>query len=75
MLGVPERPEFDHPTSILYFEVADIQAAAAALRARGARFESDPHRVAQLETHDVWLADFRDSESNVLALMSHVPRA
>jgi methylmalonyl-CoA/ethylmalonyl-CoA epimerase len=75
MLGIPEKPELDHPSSILYFEVEDIQAATAALRNRGVRFEGDPHRVAQLERHDVWLAEFRDSEENVLALMSHVPRA
>jgi hypothetical protein len=25
--------------------------------------------------HDLWLAEFRDSEENVLALMSEVPRA
>ena len=75
MLGVPEKPEFDHPTSILYFEVEDIRAAGAALGARGVRFENDPHKIAELERHDVWLAEFRDSENNVLALMSHVPRA
>ena len=25
MLGPPEKPEFDHPSSILYFKVEDIQ--------------------------------------------------
>ena len=25
--------------------------------------------------YDLWLADFRDSEGNLLALMSEVPRA
>lgn len=75
MLGLPEKPEFDHPSSILYFEVEDIQAATAALRGRGVRFEGDPHQIAQLERHDLWMAFFRDSEQNLLALMSHVPRA
>ena len=27
MLGTPERPDLDHPSSILYFKVDDIDAA------------------------------------------------
>jgi methylmalonyl-CoA/ethylmalonyl-CoA epimerase len=26
MLGIPSEPEFDHPSSIIYFRVADIEA-------------------------------------------------
>lgn len=74
MLGVPEKAEFDHPSSILYFKVPDIQRAHATLVGRGVRFESEPHVVAKMPTYDLWLADFRDSEGNVLALMSEVPR-
>jgi predicted enzyme related to lactoylglutathione lyase len=74
MLGVPEKPEFDHPSSILYFKVPDIQAAHASLAERGVRFGSPPHLVAKLPSHDLWLADFRDSEGNQLALMSEVAR-
>ena len=69
MLAIPERPEFDHPSSILYFKVEDIQAVYDALVGRGARFESKPMLIAPMETHDLWLAEFRDSENNVLALM------
>ncbi len=32
MLTRPEKPEFDHASSILYFVVPDIQAAHAALK-------------------------------------------
>ena len=31
MLAIPERPDLDHPSSILYFKVKDIEAAHAAL--------------------------------------------
>jgi methylmalonyl-CoA/ethylmalonyl-CoA epimerase len=72
MLSIPERGEFDHPTSILYFRVADIQAAANELRARGVTFEEEPHRIARLPDHDLWIGAFRDSEGNMLALMSEV---
>ena len=74
MLDHPEKPEFDHASSILYFAVPDIQAAHAAMKAKGARFEDDPHLVARLPDHDLWMTFFRDTEDNVLALMSEVKR-
>jgi methylmalonyl-CoA/ethylmalonyl-CoA epimerase len=58
--------------SILYFRVADIQAAYGELSARGARFEGEPHRVARMPDHELWMAFFRDPEGNLLALMSEV---
>jgi methylmalonyl-CoA/ethylmalonyl-CoA epimerase len=42
------------------------------LRQRGVTFVTAPHLVAKLPDHDLWLADFRDSEENILALMSEV---
>ena len=75
MLGLPDAPEFDHPASILYYRVADIDAAHAALVARGVSFRQPPHRVARLATADLYLADFRDSEGNACCLMSEVARA
>jgi methylmalonyl-CoA/ethylmalonyl-CoA epimerase len=69
MLGTPERPDLDHPSSILYFKVDDIDAAYEALAKRGVHFETKPMLVAPMQTYDLWLAEFRDSENNVLALM------
>jgi len=74
MLSPPERPEFDHPASILYFKVADIKAAHARLVEHNVKIESEPHMVARMADHDLWLADFRDSEGNIMAFMSEVPR-
>ena len=50
MVGVPERPELDHPSSIISFRGDDIDAAAKALRTRGVGFETEPHRVHRAET-------------------------
>ena len=75
MLGPAEKPEFDHPGSILYYKVADIAATHARLRAAGVAFEAEPHLVARLPQHDLHLAFFRDSEGNYLGLMSEVARA
>jgi methylmalonyl-CoA/ethylmalonyl-CoA epimerase len=72
MLGPASEPEFDHPASILYFRVPDIQAAYEALLARGVRFEDKPHLVARMPDHELWLTFLRDLDNNLFALMSEV---
>jgi len=74
MLSTPESPEFDHPGSVLYYKVQDINASYDALRKRGVQFIDAPHLIAQLADHDLWMVFFRDSEENTLGLMSEVPR-
>jgi len=74
MLGIPEKPEFDHPASIIYYLVTDIGATVKALRDRGVTVEAEPHFVTKLEKADLWLAFIRDSEGNPVGLMSEVPR-
>jgi methylmalonyl-CoA/ethylmalonyl-CoA epimerase len=74
MLDRAEKPEFDHPSSVLYFAVPDIRAAFAKLRESGVHFEDEPHLIAKMPTHDLWMTFFRDSEENLLALMSEVAR-
>lgn len=75
MLSVPEKPEFNHPASILYYRVGDIEAAHAELTARGVVFTDTPHLIAKMPDHDLWMAFFRDSEGNLLGLMCEKPRA
>jgi predicted enzyme related to lactoylglutathione lyase len=72
MLGKPEAPEHDHPGSVLYFDVPDIEAAHAELRRRGVTFDGEPHLIAKMPDHDLFMAFFEDSEGNLLALMSEV---
>lgn len=74
MLSRPEKPEHDHPSSILYFAVPDIQGAHLKMKANGARFEDEPHLVAKMPDHDLWMTFFRDSENNLMGLMSEVKR-
>jgi methylmalonyl-CoA/ethylmalonyl-CoA epimerase len=74
MLDRAEKPEFDHPSSVLYFAVPDIRSAYGKLKDSGVRFEDEPHMIAEMPTHDLWMTFFRDSEGNLLALMSEVAR-
>ena len=72
MVSVPTDVEFDHPGSILYFRVDDIQSVYATYRERGVTFRGEPHLVARMPDHELWMAFFQDSEGNTLALMSEV---
>jgi len=74
MLGTADRPEIDHPASIIYYKVDDIERVYQVFAARGVEFIVKPHLVAPMPTYDLWLADFKDSEGNILALMSEVPK-
>jgi methylmalonyl-CoA/ethylmalonyl-CoA epimerase len=73
MLGVPENADGDHPGSVLYFTVSDIQASHDALEARGVTFRQAPHLIARLADREVWMAFFEDTEGNTLALMAEPP--
>ena len=75
MLGTASSQEYDHPSSILYFRVADIQAGYQQLVGKGADIVAPPRLIAPMPTHDLWMTAFRDSEGNIHQLMSEVPRS
>src|SRR5437588_2852112 len=56
MLSRPEKPEGERFSAALYFKVADIAAAHQALAARGVVFEAEPHLVARMPDHELWMA-------------------
>ncbi len=68
MITVPEKPEFDHPASVLYFRVENIDATFAELVARGVAFDDAPHLVGKMGTTEIWMAFFRDAERHLLAI-------
>ncbi|HEX7119892.1 MAG TPA: VOC family protein [Longimicrobiales bacterium] len=82
MLGLPEggggrepgRAQREHPGSVLYFDVGDIGEAHGVLEGRGVEFLAAPHRVADLGTHELWMAFFRDPDGHTLALRSRVEK-
>lgn len=74
MLTVPEGAEFEAPGSILYFSVRDIQRAHEVLAGKGTVFVRPPHCLADMGSHELWMAFFGDGEGNTLALMSEVAK-
>jgi methylmalonyl-CoA/ethylmalonyl-CoA epimerase len=74
MLGVAEKPEFDHPASIIYYTVEDIHKMHELLTSRGVQFESNPHLVARMPDYELWMAFFRDVDNNMLALMCEIKK-
>ena len=69
MLSVAEKTEFDHPTSILYYSVEDIDASRRLLADRDVKFEGEPQVTHRTEDYELWLVLFRDPEGNPLVLM------
>lgn len=74
MLAVPENDEVDHESSTVYFRVDDLQFAYAELSERGVEFVDEPHLIAKLPDHELWMAFFRDPDGNLMGLMSEVRR-
>lgn len=70
MLDKPEKTEAG--TSIIYFKVPEINQAHEQMKSRGVEFVDKPHLIARLPDHELWMTFFRDSEGNLLSIMSEV---
>ncbi|MDT0161394.1 VOC family protein [Bacillus sp. AG4(2022)] len=73
MLSLPEKEEFAHPSSVLYFQVGDIRQSYRELAEKGAGFTGEPHMVAKMGDTETWMAFFQDTEGNTHALTSDIP--
>jgi methylmalonyl-CoA/ethylmalonyl-CoA epimerase len=72
MLSRPEAPEHDHPGSVLYFRMPDIETAYRRLTEDGVAFSGPPHAVHREPGRELRMAFFTDTEGNTLALMAWV---
>ena len=70
MLDAPAKAQSEQYSSIIYFQVPNLHTAFQVLSARGMAFEAEPHLVAKMPDHELWMAFFRDLDGNLLALMS-----
>jgi methylmalonyl-CoA/ethylmalonyl-CoA epimerase len=71
----PEAGSFSPASSVLYFRTADIAIAVREMTAKGVSFMDEPHLVAEMEDHDLWMAFFKDPAGNILALMHEAPKS
>ena len=74
MVGTPENASAERAT-ILYFKTPDIQEAHRELQRRAVKITQEPHLVAKMPDHDLWMCGFEDPDGNPLVLMSEVRRA
>ncbi|WP_226086271.1 VOC family protein [Mesobacillus sp. S13] len=72
LLTLPENEQFAHPSSVIYFQVADIKEKYEELLSNGVQFIGQPHVVAKVGDTETWMVFFKDSEENTHAFMSEV---
>lgn len=72
LLSLPEKEEFAHPSSVIYFHVENIKKAHEELTEKGVYFIDEPHMVAKVQQNETWMTFFKDTEGNTHALMSEV---
>jgi len=73
MIGTSEKAI--HPEgTVVYFRIAEMESACAALKRHGVAFIQEPHLVARMKSHDLWLAFLKDPSGNPIGLMSEVAR-
>ena len=62
----------DHHTSVIYYQVDDIQAYVEQIKGKGCVLERDPQMTARMPDHELWIAFLRDPDDNLLGIMSEV---
>lgn len=72
LLSLPEKEEFSHASSVIYFQVKDMKETYEGLLGNGVSFIDEPHVVAKMGQTETWMTFFKDSEGNTHALMSEV---
>jgi catechol 2,3-dioxygenase-like lactoylglutathione lyase family enzyme len=69
MLSTPQGHGAPGANSVLYFKVGNVEAAHAAMLAKGARNERAPQLTARLPDHELWIGFLRDPDGNLVGLM------
>jgi methylmalonyl-CoA/ethylmalonyl-CoA epimerase len=72
LLSLPEKEQFAHPSSVVYFQVPDIRLSYKELLEKGVEFVDEPHVVAKMGQSETWMTFFKDSEDNIHALISEI---
>jgi methylmalonyl-CoA/ethylmalonyl-CoA epimerase len=73
-LASGEGAEQHGASSFIYFRSNDISALLAILKEKGVSIHQEPHIIAKMPDHDLWLMWIRDSETNLLGVMEERKR-
>jgi methylmalonyl-CoA/ethylmalonyl-CoA epimerase len=73
-LATGEGAEQHGASSHIYFRSSDVAALSAALKEKSVSIHQEPHIIARMSDHDLWLLWIRDSEQNLLGVMEERKR-
>jgi catechol 2,3-dioxygenase-like lactoylglutathione lyase family enzyme len=69
MLSKVQENDATSAAGVVYYRVSDLNAAYEALRHRGAKFVDEPHLIARMSDHELWMVFLRDPDGHLLGLM------
>lgn len=72
LVSLPEKENFAHPSSVIYFQVENINDTYKKMTEKGVLFLDQPHVVAKLGNVETWMVFFKDPDGNTHAFMSEV---
>jgi methylmalonyl-CoA/ethylmalonyl-CoA epimerase len=56
-------------SAVMYFKITDIEGTQKSLKSRGVSFVDDPHLIAKMPDHELWMCFFKDPDGHTIALM------
>ena len=69
MLATESEASGERSGFAIYFQTPDLDGTFVSLAARGARIASEPHLVARMPDHELWMAFVRDPDGQLIGLM------
>ena len=68
-----QKPEDVDKASLLYLQCEDVAVATAELKRRGVEFIDEPHLIAAMPAHDLWITFLKDPDGHLVALEMQAP--
>ena len=77
MLAGPEGQgkDGDQQHAVVFYDVSDIKATHARIKASGAKSLEEPRVIARMSGREIWVSAISDGQGNVVSLMSDVAEA
>ncbi|HEX4532818.1 MAG TPA: VOC family protein [Rhizomicrobium sp.] len=73
VVGLNEKPDEPVGGTYIYFDAPDVEALAAALKAKGVELVGHLETLQRTATHELKLQFFKDPDGNQIGLMGIVP--